>query len=127
MLQVLLFRTVWGLRTRSVGEKPSAADTSGIGVQRLRFLNVTFAGLLAGLAGAYLSLEAAGTFERGGEIAGVVHAADGAALAEAGASTARSAPAIRPVRLRIPSSLSVSEANRRERGCPNRGPEVNRR
>ncbi len=65
ILQVLLFRTVWGLRTRSVGEKPSAADTSGIGVQRLRFLNVTFAGLLAGLAGAYLSLEAAGTFERG--------------------------------------------------------------
>lgn len=64
-LQVLLFRTVWGLRTRSVGEKPSAADTSGIGVQRTRFLNVTFAGLLAGMAGAYLSLEAAGTFERG--------------------------------------------------------------
>jgi len=65
ILWVLLFRTIWGLRTRSVGEKPSAADTSGIGVQRLRFLNVTFAGGLAGLAGAYLALEAAGTFERG--------------------------------------------------------------
>jgi general nucleoside transport system permease protein len=65
LLWVLLFKTVWGLRTRSVGEKPSAADTSGIGVERLRFLNVTLAGGLAGLAGAYLSLEAAGTFERG--------------------------------------------------------------
>ncbi len=65
VLWVLLFRTIWGLRTRSVGEKPSAADTSGINVQRSRFINVTLAGALAGLAGAYLSLEAAGTFERG--------------------------------------------------------------
>lgn len=65
VLQFLLFRTVWGLRTRSVGEKPSAADTSGIGVNRMRFVNVTIAGGLAGMAGAYLSLEAAGTFERG--------------------------------------------------------------
>lgn len=65
VLQVMLFRSIWGLRTRSVGEKPSASDTSGISVQRMRFLNVTFAGALAGLAGAYLSLEAAGTFERG--------------------------------------------------------------
>lgn len=65
LLQFLLFRTRWGLRTRAVGEKPSAADTSGIAVQRMRFMNVTIAGALAGLAGAYLSLEAAGTFERG--------------------------------------------------------------
>ena len=65
LLWVLLFKTVWGLRTRSVGEKPSASDTSGIGVQSTRFWNVTIAGGLAGLAGAYLSLEAAGTFERG--------------------------------------------------------------
>jgi len=65
VLWVMLFKTIWGLRTRSVGEKPSAADTSGIGVERMRFMNVTIAGGLAGLAGAYLSLEAAGTFERG--------------------------------------------------------------
>jgi len=65
LLWVLLFKTVWGLRTRSVGEKPSASDTSGIGVQKTRFWNVTIAGGLAGLAGAYLALEAAGTFERG--------------------------------------------------------------
>lgn len=65
LLWVMLFKSTWGLRTRAVGEKPSAADTSGIGVQRLRFLNVTIAGGLAGLAGSYLALEAAGTFERG--------------------------------------------------------------
>ena len=65
LLWVLLFKTRWGLRTRSVGEKPSAADTSGIGVQTVRFWNVTLAGILAGMAGAYLSIEAAGTFERG--------------------------------------------------------------
>ena len=65
LLWVLLFKTRWGLRTRSVGEKPSAADTSGIGVQSVRFWNVTLAGILAGMAGAYLSIEAAGTFERG--------------------------------------------------------------
>jgi len=65
ILQIMLFFTIWGLRTRAVGEKPSAADTSGIKVQRTRFINVTFAGGLAGVAGAYLSLEAAGTFERG--------------------------------------------------------------
>ncbi|MEY4170750.1 MAG: hypothetical protein RLZ94_1823 [Actinomycetota bacterium] len=65
LLWVLLFKTRWGLRTRSVGEKPSASDTSGIGVQSFRFWNVMLAGLLAGMAGAYLSIEAAGTFERG--------------------------------------------------------------
>ncbi len=64
-LQIMLFLTIWGLRTRAVGENPSAADTSGINVQRTRFINVTLAGGLAGVAGAYLSLEAAGTFERG--------------------------------------------------------------
>ena len=65
VLQVLLFRSIWGIRTRAVGENPSAAETSGIGVNRLRFWNVTLAGAVAGLAGAYLSIDAAGTFERG--------------------------------------------------------------
>ncbi len=65
LLWVLLFKTIWGLRTRAVGEKPGSADTSGVNVQRTRFLNVTLAGGLAGLAGAYLSIEAASTFERG--------------------------------------------------------------
>ncbi len=64
VLQFGLFRTVWGLRTRSVGEHPSAADTVGIKVHLTRYINVTLAGGLAGLAGAYLTLEAVGSFER---------------------------------------------------------------
>lgn len=64
VVQFGLFRTVWGLRTRSVGEHPSAADTVGINVHRMRYLNVTLAGAFAGLAGAYLTLEAVGSFER---------------------------------------------------------------
>lgn len=62
---VLLFRTRWGLRTRAVGEYPSAAATAGIRVNRLRLLNVTAAGALAGAAGAYLSLEASNSFAPG--------------------------------------------------------------
>ena len=61
----MLNRTRWGLRTRAVGEHPSAADTVGIGVQLLRYQNVVIAGGLAGLAGAFLSLESVGSFERG--------------------------------------------------------------
>ena len=60
-----LFKTRWGLRSRAVGEYPSAADAAGINVTRMRMLNVTFAGTLAGCAGAFLALEAAGTFARG--------------------------------------------------------------
>ena len=60
-----MFKTRWGLRSRSVGEYPSAADAAGINVTRVRMLNVTLAGALAGCAGAFLALEAAGTFARG--------------------------------------------------------------
>ncbi len=60
-----LFKSRWGLRSRAVGEYPSAADAAGINVTRIRMLNVTFAGALAGCAGAFLALEAAGTFARG--------------------------------------------------------------
>ena len=60
-----LFSTRWGLRSRSVGEYPSAADAAGINVTRIRMINVTLAGALAGCAGAFLALEAAGTFQRG--------------------------------------------------------------
>ena len=65
VVQFALFRTVWGLRTRAVGEHPSAADTVGIRVNRTRYLNTMLAGCFAGLAGAYLTLEAVGSFERG--------------------------------------------------------------
>jgi len=60
-----IFKTRWGLRSRSVGEYPSAADAAGINVTRVRMMNVSLAGALAGCAGAFLALEAAGTFARG--------------------------------------------------------------
>ena len=60
-----IFKTRWGLRSRSVGEYPSAADAAGINVTKIRMINVTLAGALAGCAGAFLALEAAGTFSRG--------------------------------------------------------------
>jgi simple sugar transport system permease protein len=64
VLHYVLFYTRWGLRTRAVGEHPSAADTVGISVYRIRYINVMLGGALAGLAGAFLSLEGVGTFER---------------------------------------------------------------
>jgi ABC-type uncharacterized transport system permease subunit len=65
VLQVLLFRSRWGLRTRAVGEHPRAAETVGIDVIRLRYRNVMLSGLLAGLGGAFLSLEATNSFQQG--------------------------------------------------------------
>ncbi len=59
----ILFRTRWGLRTRAVGEHPKAADTVGINVERMRYANVLIGGALAGLAGAYFTLESIPTFE----------------------------------------------------------------
>jgi len=63
IIQILLFRSRWGLRTRAVGEHPKAADTVGINVIRLRYRNVLLGGVFAGLAGAYLTLEATGSFQ----------------------------------------------------------------
>ncbi|GAB4273605.1 MAG: ABC transporter permease [Coriobacteriia bacterium] len=57
-----LFRTTWGLRLRSLGEHPRAADTVGINVIRGRYYAVVVSGILAGLAGANLSLEQIGNF-----------------------------------------------------------------
>ena len=65
VLQVLLFKTRWGLRTRSVGEHPRAAETVGIDVIALRYRNVIVAGGLAALGGAFLSMEVTGTFTQG--------------------------------------------------------------
>jgi general nucleoside transport system permease protein len=64
-LQVWLFRSRWGLRTRAVGEHPRAAETVGIDVIRLRYRNVILSGLIAALGGAYLSLELTTSFQAG--------------------------------------------------------------
>jgi ABC-type uncharacterized transport system permease subunit len=65
-VQVFLFRTRWGLRTRAVGEHPKAAETVGIDVIRLRYRNVLIAGAFAGLGGAVLSMEISNSFQANG-------------------------------------------------------------
>ncbi|WP_089156567.1 ABC transporter permease [Micromonospora sp. NBS 11-29] len=56
VIHLALFRTRWGLRTRSVGEHPTAADTVGVRVLGLRYRNVIMAGLVAGIGGASYTL-----------------------------------------------------------------------
>ncbi len=63
VLHVVLFRTRWGLRTRTVGEHPRAADTLGVNVFFIRYVNVILSGGVAGLAGAWFSLETVGRFD----------------------------------------------------------------
>jgi general nucleoside transport system permease protein len=60
---VVLFRTPWGLRVRSVGENPHAAETLGINVIKVRYQAVILGGLIAGLGGAWFSLETVGSFD----------------------------------------------------------------
>jgi general nucleoside transport system permease protein len=62
LLAVFLFRTPQGLRLRSVGEKPRAADTVGVPVLRTRYLAVIASGILAALGGVYLSVGLVGSF-----------------------------------------------------------------
>lgn len=64
VLQFALFRTRWGLRLRSVGEHPAAADTVGIDVLRTRFRAVVLGGVLAGIGGSWFTLEAASQFAK---------------------------------------------------------------
>ncbi|HEX8967209.1 MAG TPA: ABC transporter permease [Chloroflexota bacterium] len=63
VVHVALFRTRWGLRTRAVGEHPLAADTVGVDVNRLRYMNVVIGGAIAGLGGAFFTLESVPHFE----------------------------------------------------------------
>jgi simple sugar transport system permease protein len=63
VLHILLFYTPWGLRTRAVGEHPKAADTLGINVFMMRYVNVIIGGMIAGLGGAYFTLGSVGRFD----------------------------------------------------------------
>ena len=60
----LLFETRWGLRVRAVGEHPTAADTVGIKVNRLRWQAVLLGGVVAGLGGAALTVGDTGPFQQ---------------------------------------------------------------
>jgi ABC-type uncharacterized transport system permease subunit len=62
LVHFTLFHTVWGLRTRACGEHPLAAETAGINVYFVRYVNVIASGALAGLGGAYFSLQQIGNF-----------------------------------------------------------------
>jgi ABC-type uncharacterized transport system permease subunit len=65
LMALFLYRTAAGLRLRSVGEKPRAADSVGISVLRTRYLAVVTSGCLAGLGGVYLSVGLVHSFNQG--------------------------------------------------------------
>jgi simple sugar transport system permease protein len=60
-----LYRTKYGLQIRAVGENPKAVDTKGVDVARLQYLSTIFGGMMAGLAGAFLTLGASPRFLAG--------------------------------------------------------------
>jgi len=61
----IMNRTVFGLRLRSVGEYPLAAETLGVNVYLMKYAGVIISGALAGLSGAYLSVEHTGMYVEG--------------------------------------------------------------
>jgi general nucleoside transport system permease protein len=63
IVHVMLFYTPWGLRTRAVGEHPRAADTLGIDVYRVRYVNVILGGMVAALGGVFLVLGSVPRFD----------------------------------------------------------------
>lgn len=62
-IHFMLFYTRWGLRTRAVGEHPRAADTLGVNVFKVRYINVIIGGMIAGVGGAYFTIGSVGRFD----------------------------------------------------------------
>ncbi len=63
VMHIVLYYTPWGLRTRAVGEHPKAADTLGVNVFFMRYVNVIVGGMVAGLGGVYFTLGSVGRFD----------------------------------------------------------------
>ena len=63
IIHIMLFYTRWGLRTIAVGEHPKAADTLGVNVFKMRYVNVVLGGMVAGLGGAYFTVGSVGRFD----------------------------------------------------------------
>lgn len=61
----VLWRTVFGLRLRSAGENPGAAESLGVNVYRMKYAGVMISGAFAGLGGAFLVMEGAGIYREG--------------------------------------------------------------
>lgn len=61
----VMYKTPFGLRLRSVGENPAAADAAGVNVLRIRYTGVILSGVLAAAGGAYLSIGQSSLFTRG--------------------------------------------------------------
>ncbi|MAT40932.1 MAG: ABC transporter permease [Anaerolineaceae bacterium] len=57
-------KTTFGLKMRAVGENPEAADTLGVSVAKVRYLTVTFGGIMSGIAGASLSIALLNVFQQ---------------------------------------------------------------
>ena len=64
MIWVMMYKTRWGLRTRSIGENPGSADTAGVSVIRMRITNVVLGGAIGGLVGGFICLELVGSFSK---------------------------------------------------------------
>ncbi len=64
VVHIMLFYTRWGLRTIAVGEHPKAADTLGINVFKMRYINVIMGGMVAGLGGAFFTIGSVGRFDQ---------------------------------------------------------------
>ncbi len=60
----ILHRTTWGLQIKAVGQNPAAADSLGVSVARVRYLTVTFGGVMSSVAGASLSIALLNVFQQ---------------------------------------------------------------